>query len=81
MTREEKADKLGQEYFPDEYNIWARPNCEAQYVANACVRMAEWERKRLVDMACEWLKENVRVFQKKDIGDFILANFRKAMEE
>lgn len=25
MTREKKAHSLGQEYFPDERNIWARP--------------------------------------------------------
>lgn len=53
MTREEKANKLGQEYFPDENNIWARPNYEAQWVAKACIRMAEWEHKRLVEKACD----------------------------
>ena len=61
MTREEKARSLGQMYFPDEANIWARPNFEAQFVSEACIKMAEWERKRLVDMACEWLRENMYV--------------------
>ena len=61
MTREEKAYRLGQEYFPSANNIWARPNYEAQWVVDACIRMAEWERKRLADMACEWLKENMYV--------------------
>ena len=61
MTREEKAHSLGQEYFPSANNIWARPNYEAQWVFEACMKMAEWERKRLVDMTCEWLKENMYV--------------------
>lgn len=46
MTREEqirnKARELGQAYFPDSANIWARSNVEAAYVENACVEMAEW---------------------------------------
>lgn len=46
MTREDlvkqKAHNLGQEYFPDKNNVWARPNFEAQYVSEACIRMAEW---------------------------------------
>lgn len=42
---------------------------------------AEWADRRMLDKVCEWLKENVRVFQKEDIGDFILANLRKAMKE
>lgn len=46
MTREEqirkKAKELGQQYFPDSSNIWARSNVEACYVENACVEMAEW---------------------------------------
>lgn len=39
---EQKAKELGQKYFPDEYNIWARPNYEAQYVESACKEMLEW---------------------------------------
>ncbi len=37
-----KAKELGQKYFPDEANVWARGNIEAEYVENACVEMAEW---------------------------------------
>ena len=58
MTREEKANKLGQEYFPDESNIWARANFEAQWVSEACIKMAEWEHKRLIEKACDWLYDN-----------------------
>ena len=46
MSRKEqirnKARELGQTYFPDSANIWARSNVEAAYVENACVEMAEW---------------------------------------
>lgn len=46
MTRkeqiEQKAKELGQKYFPDENNIWARPNYEAQCVEFACKEMVEW---------------------------------------
>lgn len=46
MTREEqisnKAKELGQQYFPDEANVWARGNIEAEYVESACIEMAEW---------------------------------------
>lgn len=54
MTREEqirkKAKELGQQYFPDSSNIWARSNVEACYVENACVEMAEW-----VDQHPQWI--------------------------
>lgn len=53
MTREEKAHSLGQECFPDGQNIWARPNYEARWVSGACMKMAEWENKRLVEKACK----------------------------
>ena len=45
-TRQEqirsKAKELGQKYFPDEANVWARGNIEAEYVESACIEMAEW---------------------------------------
>lgn len=46
MTREEeienKASELAQKYFPNEHNIWARENIEAQYVYDACIEMTNW---------------------------------------
>lgn len=39
---EEKATQLSQKYFPDEENIWARPNIEAQRCKSACIEMVEW---------------------------------------
>ena len=54
MTRQEqirnKARELGQIYFPDSANIWARSNVEAAYVENACVEMAEW-----IDQHPNWI--------------------------
>lgn len=46
MTRDEqieqKAKELGQKYFPNENNIFARPNYEAKCVEFACKEMMEW---------------------------------------
>ena len=39
---EEKATQLSQKYFPDEENIWARANIEAQKCKSACIEMVEW---------------------------------------
>ena len=39
---EEKATQLAQKYFPDEENIWARSNIEAQKCKSACIEMVEW---------------------------------------
>ena len=42
MNLEEKATQLSQKYFPNEENIWARPNIEAQRCKSACIEMVEW---------------------------------------
>lgn len=84
MTREEKAHSLGQEYFPDESNIWARANYEAQWVADACIKMVEWEHKTMIEKACEWLEENYyNVYQGtwQEIKEQFINDFKKAMEE
>ena len=39
---EEKATQLSQKYFPNEENIWARPNIEAHKCKSACIEMVEW---------------------------------------
>lgn len=79
MTREEKARSLGQIYFPDEANIWARPNYEAQFVSNACMQMAEWEHKRLIEKACDWLVVNAE--DSAESALYLVAKFKQAMEE
>lgn len=53
---------------------------------------AEWEHKRLVEKACEWLKENVSKYsyvikvedteyRKVHFTDSLIEDFRKAMKE
>lgn len=49
----EFSKQMGQKYFPDEYNIWARPNHEARYVREACIEAAKWQKDRIV----KWLQE------------------------
>ena len=41
---EEAAKNVGQKYFPDEYNIWARPNYEAVKVECAFKDGANWQK-------------------------------------
>lgn len=86
------ADKLAQEYFPDEHNIWARENIEAQFVAVACMRMAKYIEQELIENACKWLKKElidnrdnfgypvVSTFDTITLNEFI-EEFKKAMEE
>lgn len=74
MSRQEeiKAEALSVKGVPEDYSMID------------CFRLgfqegAKWADRTMLDKVCEWLKENVRVFQKEDIGDFILANLRKEM--
>lgn len=66
MTREEqirkKAKELGQQYFPDSSNIWARSNVEACYVENACIEMAEW-----VDANPHWIPVEERLPEERKV--------------
>lgn len=43
---EEAARKIGQKYFPDENNIWARPNYEAMAAANAFKEGYHWKEEQ-----------------------------------
>ena len=87
MSREEeirnKAYELGQKYFPNANNVWARANIEAQYVSSACTEMAEWMQKKMIEKACEWIKCMVLDYMQGDITDVkwgsMLADFRKEM--
>ena len=84
MTREEKAHSLGQMYFPDDQNIWERPNYEAKFISDACIQMAEYEHKRLVEKACDWLLNNAHLYvyaTTKEKRALLFDNFKKAMEE
>lgn len=86
MTKEEiqkYADELGQQYFPNEHNIWARENIEAMYVSEACVRMAEHIEQEIIKKACKYLDsnfpdiDNVGSWYKKSF----IKQFKKAIEK
>lgn len=92
MNREEilnKAHQLAKKYFPDSQNIWARPNIEAQKVKYACIEMAEWLDKTMIDKVCEWLNMNIIDYITEGSREGIslenhkqlIDDFRKAMEE
>lgn len=97
MTREEqikqKADELGQKYFPNANNIWARENIESQYVSCACIEMTKWvdenPKEGLVslDKVYKYLKNNIHKFgSEQDKSweqqiEIFIENFKKAMEE
>ena len=84
-----KAYELGQKYFPNANNVYARANIEAQYVSCACTEMAEWMQKKMIDRACEILENVTVTYNKRFFGkceenafdsDFI-KEFRQAMED
>ena len=85
----DKAQELGLKYFPNEQNIWARENIEAIYCSGACIDMAEWMQKKMINKACKILENVIVTYDKRFFGkceenafdaDFIKA-FRQAMEE
>jgi hypothetical protein len=84
MTRIEeikaKADELGQFYFPDECNVWARANIEARFVSSACIEMAEWMQRKMIEKATQWLFENVYDYLNPEDQERV-ESFRKYSEE
>ena len=72
-----KAYELGQKYFPNANNVWARANIEAQYVSSACTEMAEWMQKKMIDKACKVLD----YMTEGRLGDVFMREFREALEE
>ena len=95
MTREEEikkyAEGLGQKYFPNSGNIWARPNIEAQYVTSACIEMAKWADNTMIEKAWDWLynkaldgfynEDGTKVLLSDGIKQKFIESFKKAMEE
>ena len=85
MTREEqieqKAKELGQKYFPDEYNIWARPNYEAQNVEYACKEMLEWADKEVEEHSASdrGMVEEIIINLKRVEQDYLI-DLTKEME-
>lgn len=91
MTLEElikqEAHRLGQKYFPDDQNIWARPNYEAKWVADSCMQIANLTQKLMVERACEWLELHINddkyysCIGEETLVPYLIEDFRKAMEE
>lgn len=85
------ADKLAQEYFPNEHNIWARENIEAICASAACMRMAHIVAKhveqKLIEKACGWWEQRQEDYDLRDAwsGDCVsfksvIMEFREEME-
>ena len=71
---EEAARKAGQEYFPDEYNIWARPNYEAKKAEYAFMEGAQWQKKHLEENRikhCDNITEEQYNLESDFVDDFI----------
>ena len=84
---EQKAHELSKIAFPDERNIWARPNFEAQIVSSCCISIAEWADKTMLDKVCEYLKSyrqdtyDGTGYIAGIVNDKTIEDLRKAMEE
>lgn len=83
MTREKEIEQAMKESVAETLYAggWGMTPQATDLLECAFTKGANWADETMLDKVCEWLKENVRVFQKEDIGDFILANLRKAMQE
>lgn len=64
---EEKSKELGQMFFPDNMNIFARPNWEAGYVETACKEIANFALQN------QWISLDEALPQKDDLY-FVLIN-------
>ena len=84
MTRIErirnKSHELGKRYFPDANNVWARANIEAQYVSNACMEIAQWADRTMLDRACEWFEPRLTALIGREDAEELITAFRQAMK-
>lgn len=83
MTRQKEIEQAMKESVAETIYAggWGMTPQATDLLECAFTKGANWADRTMLDKVCEWLKDNVRVFQKEDIGDFILANLRKAMKE
>lgn len=84
---QQKAKELAQQCFPDEHNIWARPNYEAQVIKAACMEICKWADQTMIDRACEFLKSYRQEtpdgmgYIAGIVNDKTIEDFRKAMQD
>lgn len=83
MTKEEKAKELGLKYFPNEENVWARGNIEAQRVEAACLEMAEWSNENLFNEICNWLTTHTNYIYQGTNGSYyyVISQLVKDLHE
>ena len=79
MKNEEKAKDMTK-------CIWYPQKLTEDYIQKMLIEMAEWKEKKLIDKACEWLKDTLM----SDEGGFpitsngvkeFIKDFKQAMEE
>lgn len=86
MTQEvvkNKADELGQKYFPDSCNIWARLNVEAQYVSSACIEMNRWTIDKIKPIIHKFIQEHdfTSYIKEITIDDKLIYDYNKFENE
>ena len=84
MTREEQLNKAAFDYVNQGGTTTAWSDgwedfSDAEYVEEAFKAGAEWEHKRLVEKACDWLVGNAE--DSAESALYLVAKFKKAMEE
>lgn len=84
MTREEQLneavfDYVGQSGTTIEWGDGWEDFNDAEYVEKAFKAGAEWEYKRLVEKACDWLVINAE--DSAESALYLVAKFKRAMEE
>ena len=72
-----KSNELGQHYFPNECNVWARPNVEAMYVTSACQEMAEWMKEKMIEKACSILED----MTEGRLGKRFISEFKNKLKD
>ena len=79
MAREQEIEQAMKESVAETIYAsgWGMTPQATDLLECAFTKGAQWADRTMLDKVCDWLKENVRVFQKEDIGDFILSNLRK----
>ena len=79
MVREQEIEQAMKESVAETIYAsgWGMTPQATDLLECAFTKGAQWADRTMLDKVCEWLKENVRVFQKEDIGDLYWLIFVK----
>lgn len=89
MTREKQLNKAAFDYVDQEGTTaewsdgWEDFN-DAEYIEEAFKEGAEWEYKRLIHIACEWLMNNAHLYvyaTTKEKRALMFEDFKRTIEE